>query len=238
LFKFHCDCVRGPYNPSFGKECGVLTHGHNEPPSISTTWNPPYYNDLLRQSAFDLRRVLYGYHLSLNLGVPSRVKKISDRLRERPGQLTVRSFNMKRLDEELRLVHRLYNETLDGKAVGFMLVLPNFNEILIRTKRIPHWLRLPGIYWLMKTHRIRTVRQVILGVTPAYRDGGLVALLCHDMVLRTVSAADSAELSWIESNDTRVIEVIKLMGGIHSRTYSIYEKPIAESPAPAAPPAQ
>lgn len=273
LAKLHCDAIRGPYNPSINEECGVLTYGHNEPPSISMPWNPPYYDDLLRHSSLTLRRVLYGYHLSLHIGVPPRVNRITERLRERTKMLRIRSFDMNRLEEELRLVHQLYNVTLDrnwgfvpisledllasaadlkafanpdflvfaemdGKTVGFMLTLPNFNEILIRTKRIPHWLRLPWILWLMKTHRIRTVRQVILGVAPAYRDRGLVALLCHDMVLRTQKTAESAELSWVESNNTRVIEMIKLMGGIHSRTYTIYEKPLEQDVTTATLPAQ
>ncbi len=110
-----------------------------------------------------------------------------------------------------------------------MLTLPNFNEVLIRTKRIPHWLRLPGILWLMKTHKIKTVRQVILGVAPDHRDTGLVALLCHDMVLRTQKTAHSAELSWIEANNTQVIKLIELMGATHSKSYAIYEKPITPS---------
>lgn len=261
LWKVNCDTIRGPYSPSINEECGLLTEGHGEPPSISMPWNPPYYARLLQGAAQENVRTLFGYHLPLHAGIPPRVTKIAARLKDRARTLRIRSFDMKRLDEELRLAHRLYNVTLDrnwgfvpisledllasaadlkafanpdflvfaeldGEAVGFMLTLPNFNELLIRTKGVPRWLRLPWILWLMKTRRIRTVRQAVLGVAPEHRDTGVVALLCHDMVERTQKEAHSAELSWIEANNTQVIKLIALMGATHSKTYVIYEKPI------------
>jgi len=113
---------------------------------------------------------------------------------------------------------------VDGVPAGFMLTLPNFNEILHRTRGVPEWLRLPWILWLMKTHRIQTVRQVVLGVAPGHRDRGLAALLCQEMVLLTQRQAHSAELSWIESNNQEIITIIEVMGGIHNKTYQLYEK--------------
>jgi GNAT superfamily N-acetyltransferase len=254
-----CEAVRGPYNPSINDECGVMAEGSENPASVSMTWNPPYYTKLIEDSGMAVARTLYGYHLPLHIGVPTRVERIAERLRKRSPDVQLRSFDMSRLGEELRLVHRLYNVTLDrnwgfvpisiedllasagdlkafaepdflifaevdGEPAGFMLTLPNFNEILQRTKRMPHWLRLPWILWLMKTHRIRTVRQAVLGVAPEYRDRGLAALMCNEMVLRTKRQAESAELSWIEENNTEVIALIGLMGGVQSRVYHIYEK--------------
>lgn len=254
-----CDAIRGPYNPTINEECGLVVEGNDQPPSISMPWNPAYYQRLVQRVGLSVTRVLYAYHLPLHIGIPNRVQKIAERLKRRSKDVTIRPFDMKRLDSELRLAHRLYNVTLDrnwgfvpisiddllasaedlkafanpeflifsevdGVPAGFMLTLPNFNEILARTKGVPRWLRLPWILWLMKTHRIRSVRQVILGVAPEYRDRGLAALMCNDMVLRTQKTADFAELSWIEANNTEVIELIGLMGATQSRTYHIYEQ--------------
>lgn len=258
----NCDAMRGPYNPTINEECGLLLEGFDEPPMISMPWNPPYYQRLLEKEAVQETRRLFAYNLPLHIGIPSRVQKIAERLKKRSKEVHIRSFDMKRLDEELRLAHRLYNVTLDrnwgfvpisledllasaedlksfadpdflifsevdGVPAGFMLTLPNFNEILIRTKRVPRWLRLPWILWLMKTHRIRSVRQVVLGVAPEHRDRGLAALMCNDMVLRTQKTADFAELSWIEANNTHVIELIGLMGATQSHAYAIYEKALS-----------
>ncbi len=256
-----CDALRGPYNPTINEECGLLLEGSHEPPNISMSWNLPYYARLVESTGQKVTRTLYGFQMSLHLGIPERVTKIADRLKARSKDVTIRSFDMKRLDEELKLAHRLYNVTLDrnwgfvpisledllasaedlkafadpdflifaevnGVPAGFMLTLPNFNEILLRMKAAPHWLRLPWVLWLMKTHHIRSVRQAVLGVAPEHRDRGLAALMVHDMVLRTQKTADWAELSWIEANNTEVINLIKLMGAEQSRVYAIYEKPL------------
>jgi len=259
-----CDAIRGPYNPSINEECGLLMEGFDEPPSISMPWNPPYYARLMESVAQETTRTLLAYHLPLHIGIPDRVQRVANRLKARSKNVRIRSFDMSRLDEELRLAHRLYNVTLDrnwgfvpisledllasaedlkafanpeflifaevdGEPVALMLTLPNFNEILIRTKGVPHLLRLPWILWLMKTHKIRTVRQVVLGIAPEHRDKGLAGLLCNDMVLRTQRTSESAELSWIEANNSQVINIIGLMGATQSRSYAIFEKPLAGS---------
>lgn len=259
-----CDAIRGPYSPSVNEECGLLIEGHETPPFISMPWNPPFYAALVAAAGFEVTRTLYAYDLPLHIGIPPRVARVSQRLRQRSPNVRIRSFDMSRLEDELRLAHRLYNVTLDrnwgfvpisledllasaddlkafanpdflifaevdGEPVGLMLTLPNFNEILLRTKRVPRLLRLPWILVLMKTHRIRTVRQAVLGIAPGHRDRGLAALMCMEMVERTQKTAHSAELSWIEANNEQVITIIELMGASRSRTFGIYEKALGKS---------
>ncbi len=254
-----CDVVRGPYNPTIHDDCGIQVSGNDLPASVSMTWNPAFYGPLIENCGYRATRTLFAYQLDLHRGLPERVTKIVARIRRRSANVNIRSFDMRRLDEELRLVHQLYNVTLDrnggffpltlddllasaadlkafaepdflifaevdGIPAGFMLTLPNFNEILQRTRGVSYALRLPWIFWLMKTHRIRTVRQAVLGIAPEYREHGLAALMCHDMVLRTQRQAHTAELSWIESNNREVIPIIDVMGGVQNKSYHLYEK--------------
>jgi GNAT superfamily N-acetyltransferase len=261
LRAFGCDEILGPTNPSIHDDCGLLVEGNDLPASVSMPWNPAHYAALLEAAGFVANRTLYAYTLGLHRGVPPRIARVADRLRQRSKNLAIRSFDLARLDDELRLTHRLYNVTLDrnsgfypialddllasaddlkafadpdflifaeldGVPVGFMLTLPNFHEILRRVRRVPRWLRLPAILWHLKTKPVRSVRQVILGVDPAHRDRGLAALLCADMVRRTQKKADVAECSWVESNNTEVIPVIELMGGVRNKTYHLYRRAI------------
>ncbi len=256
-----CDEILGPYNPTIHDDCGILVEGNHLPASVSMPWNPAYYAPLLTAAGFTANRTLYAYQLDLHLGLPDRIVRVANRLRERSKNLSIRSFDMARLDDELRLTHRLYNVTLDrnsgfypilpddllasaddlkafadpdflifaeldGVPVAFMLTLPNFHEILRRTRGTPRWLRLPAILWHLKTKPMRSVRQVILGIDPAHRDRGLAALLCADMVRRTEKKADIAECSWVESNNEEVIPVIELMGAVRNKTYHLYRRPI------------
>ncbi len=256
-----CTCLRGPYNPNIHEDCGVLVSGENLPPFISMPWNPSYYPGLIESAGLTPKRTLFAYHLDLIAEVPARVQRIAKRIRDRSPDVFIRSMNMKNLESEIRLAHKLYNQTLDrnggfyplshedllssagdlkafadpdfltfcevnGRPVGFMFTLPNFNEILIRTRGVPQFLRLPWIVYLMKTQRITTVRQAILGLHPDHRDRGLAALLCNDMVERTRKKAVAAQLSWIESNNKEVIALIEAMGGVQSQIYHLYEQSI------------
>ncbi len=86
-------------------------------------WNPAYYAALLEGTGFVADRTLYAYGLDLHQGLPARVTRVADRLRERSKNLTIRSFDLARLDEELTLTHRLYNVTLDRNSGFYPIAL-------------------------------------------------------------------------------------------------------------------
>ena len=116
---------------------------------------------------------------------------------------------------------------MDGKDAGVAITLPNFNEILIRVKRTPHWLRLLHIFWLMKTHKVNSCRQTVLGVVPAFRDRGLHAWLIHEQFVRAQERYDNATLGWMEDNNTEILKNCEVVGGERERRWEIYEKPLA-----------
>lgn len=113
---------------------------------------------------------------------------------------------------------------LDGRSAGVALTLPNFNEILIRTKSIPRWLRLPWILWLMKTQRITSCRQSVLGVVPAFRDRGLHAWLIHEQFMRARERYANATLGWIEDNNSEILKNCELVGGEPDRRWELFER--------------
>ncbi len=118
-----CDELLGPFNPSIHDDCGLLVAGTDLPASVSMPWNPSYYADLLDATGFSATRTLHAYFLSLHRGLPDRIARVADRLRQRSSDLKIRSFDMARLEDELRLTHRLYNVTLDRNSGFYPIAL-------------------------------------------------------------------------------------------------------------------
>jgi hypothetical protein len=104
--------MRGPYNPSINDDCGVLTDGFHAPSFVSMPYNPPYYGDLLKSVGLESIRTLYAWDVPLHKDPPARVTKIVNWITKR-NKVTIRCIDMKNLEKELRIIHRLYNQTLD-----------------------------------------------------------------------------------------------------------------------------
>jgi len=104
--------MRGPYNPSINDDCGMLTEGHNRPTFVSMPWNPSFYEEVYKEAGLEGVRTLAAYDVPLRDDPPVRVTKIVDRIRKR-NKVTVRSIDMKNLQKEMEIIHRLYNLTLD-----------------------------------------------------------------------------------------------------------------------------
>jgi GNAT superfamily N-acetyltransferase len=104
--------LRGPYNPSINDDCGLLTDGFHTPAFVSMPWNPDYYRALYGMAGLESVRTLYAWMIPLQGETPARVNKIVERLRKR-ANVSIRSINMKNLEHEMTVLHRLYNATLD-----------------------------------------------------------------------------------------------------------------------------
>lgn len=115
-----CDALRGPYNPTSNDECGVLAEGFESPPMVMMPYNPPYYLNLYEECGFKTARNLFAFYMTRDHVAPEKVQKIVERVKTRSG-ITVRNINLKKLDEELKIIQVLYNETLN-RNWGFVPV--------------------------------------------------------------------------------------------------------------------
>lgn len=252
--------IRGPYHPSINDECGLLVRGFEHPPCIGLLWNPDYHQGLLENLDFRTVCKSFGFLLPLHrLEPPARLTRIVERVAKR-SSLKLRPIKMDALEEELKIVHEVYNATLErnwgfipismddllgaaddmrafadpamiliaemkGKNAGVALSLPNINEILALAKKTPHWLRLPHIFWLLKTHRIQSARQVVYGIAPEHRAvGGLHAWLLYEQFVCAKARFANAALGWIEESNTEILENALLVGGEQQQEWRIYEK--------------
>ncbi len=105
--------MRGPYNPSINDECGLLVDSFDLPPCLGFTWNPAYYEPLLLAAGFTAVRSLVGMHLPMaGVPTPDRLEKLANRVAAR-SKMTLRPISIPRLEEELKIVHEVYNDTLE-----------------------------------------------------------------------------------------------------------------------------
>lgn len=257
--------LRGPFNPTINRECGLLTEGTGLP-AILTSHNPPFYRDLVLAAGFTLCRELLSFtlseaDLSTHQHVIRRLSRLADAARELSPDLGVRCMDRRHYRKEVATFTALFNTArrenwgfvppsasevrflaaemkpvvdprlvliarVGGVPVGCALALPDLNPLLrrINGKLWPHgWLRL-----FLSRRRVRGLRVFGVACLPEFRNLGVVAVLCHQM-LRNARRLGyrRMELSWIDKQNRDSIRLAtNALGAHHSRTHGIYERAI------------
>jgi hypothetical protein len=100
--------IEGPFNPNLYSEIGMLCTNFDLPPSFFQTYNPEYYNSLLKENGF---RVLELLHTRLNEDSSGYLnKKFSKTFELQMKDLNVRSFNDKNIETDLEHLRNIYND--------------------------------------------------------------------------------------------------------------------------------
>jgi hypothetical protein len=114
---------------------------------------------------------------------------------------------------------------VDGKAAGFILTLPDFNQVF---KQIPNGNLLPtGIFKILAPKKyISRVRVITMGIKKEYRKIGLETLLYkyNQIEILKNPRIKNIEMSWILENNLEMNKPLITMGAKAYKTYRIYEK--------------
>ncbi|RLA65436.1 MAG: N-acetyltransferase [Epsilonproteobacteria bacterium] len=127
---------------------------------------------------------------------------------------------MKQLVEEKLITFAL----VDGKEVGFITVLPDYNQVF---KQIPNGRLLPfGIFKLFRAKKyINRVRVLTLGILPEYRKMGIPTLLFIKAKEEAQKAGYiDAEMGWVLEDNLPMVKPLHKMGATPYKTYRIFEK--------------
>lgn len=101
--------IRGPFHfLMYDNEAGILIEGFETPPSIMMGYNPPYYKNLMERAGMQKATDTFMWKYSIG-DIPEPAMQLDEVTRSYPG-LTLRSFNMKKFDEEVRLMMKIFNE--------------------------------------------------------------------------------------------------------------------------------
>jgi GNAT superfamily N-acetyltransferase len=115
LFERACDWLRarglttarGPTSFSTNDECGLLVDGFTLPPTILTPYTPAYYMTLVEGAGFQKAKDLFQYQTVSNQ-LPERLIRGAKLIAERQ-QISLRQLDMKKFDEEVEHIKRIYN---------------------------------------------------------------------------------------------------------------------------------
>jgi len=112
--------IRGPMNPSFNYEIGLLIEGFDSPPTFMMTYNPPFYEKLIDNYGFEKEQDLFAFwgHIDMLETQDTKLQFIVDEATRR-FNFDLRRMNISKLDEEVRTFLRIYNDA-NGNHWGFV----------------------------------------------------------------------------------------------------------------------
>lgn len=113
--------------------------------------------------------------------------------------------------------------SVDGKDVGCLIVVPNFNELIADLRGRLH----PALLWryLRRQRRIQTYRGYALGVRKDYQDLPVAAALVHTLLQMGQGARwHGLEVGWILEDNQRMNVMARALGGRRSKVYHVLER--------------
>ena len=102
--------VQGPISPSTNYEVGLLVDGFEHIPTFMTTWNPPYYLDLLEHAGYTGVKSLLAWHLriaEIQEELHRRFKALSERAKKRDN-LSFGPLNLARFEDTMARCWEVY----------------------------------------------------------------------------------------------------------------------------------
>jgi len=107
--------IRGPMNPSTNQDCGLLVDGFDQHPQFLTSWNPPYYESLVRGAGLAPVKDLLGYWLPYgdpSRRPPERFEALARRAAAK-ARLSFRDLEPRHFWREVELAWEIYNSAWD-----------------------------------------------------------------------------------------------------------------------------
>lgn len=255
------DTMRGPMSPSTNHETGLLVGGYEHHPTIMTSWNPPYFGELVEKAGFEKAKDLLAYWLPMDdsrFSLPEQFKQHAARALSRTN-LVFRDVDLKHFPRELEICWDIYNAAweknwgfipmskkefifmakelkplllpqfafvaeIDGEPAGFMIVLPDFNQIF---KKNPSGRLFPtGLFkLLLGKNKLKTGRCILLGVKPKFRSRSIFQLFMHEVFRRGHEYnAIGAEASWVLEDNVLMTKPLEAIGAKAYRRWRVYDR--------------
>ncbi len=244
--------LRGPINGTITKETGFLIKGFNMSPEPLMSYNPKYYNNIMKELKFKKKKDLYAYKIDLKKIYPSKAKT----------NIKITKLNKRKLDEVIESAHFIINETMteshhfqfvpsslaefsymnrevlhlldpdlnlfaekDGRNVGLVIIIPNFNQI---TKKFHGRLGLlEKLEFFFEKNKINDAKAELICVLPEYAGQGIGTELMNKVLWNLKKKGyKTLDYSWVEEDNIASQKLAMHYGGKHYKTYRVYERKV------------
>ena len=103
--------IRGPLNPSFNYEIGLLVDGFHEPATFMMTYNHPYYEKLITEYGFVKEEDLFAFMATIDLvaKLPDKIQFVVDEVTRR-FNLKMRPISKKNFRQDIDNFLNIYNQ--------------------------------------------------------------------------------------------------------------------------------
>jgi hypothetical protein len=123
------------------------------------------------------------------------------------------------------------------QPAGFMLLIPNFNEVLSLVRPHP---RRPEAWWLVQLlwhwkirPKIKSLRVILFGVKEEYRSLGVDAALnlaLGEQMMREQRGFEWVEAGWVLETNENINRLMEHFGGQMHRQHRLYRKNLSAGP--------
>jgi GNAT superfamily N-acetyltransferase len=128
-----CTAIEGPYNPSASEDHGIQIEGFDTRPALMEGHHRPYYASLVERAGLTGLHEAYAWMVKppadgskdLSKIFPEKLTKAAARARSKKD-VRVRSMDLSRWEQEVRLAHELYNKAMATVADFVPLELGTF----------------------------------------------------------------------------------------------------------------
>lgn len=100
--------VIGPFNLSINEETGLLVSGWDTPPMLLMGHDRDYLGGLVEAAGYAKAKDIFAYLYDIERDLPRTVRSVIDR--PWPSDLRVRPLDMKRYDEDLKIITAIFND--------------------------------------------------------------------------------------------------------------------------------
>ena len=104
--------MRGPMNFSTNEECGFLIDGFDEAPMLMTSYNPPYYNELMTAYGLVKAKDLHAYIYQVEEELPEKIMRVAA-IAEKRG-ITTKQVTKNHFREAMRGFREVYNSAWEN----------------------------------------------------------------------------------------------------------------------------